>query len=158
MVLARTDRILHTFQLQSSSTDQSLPKNINTPTTPTATNNNTAGNNNNSTSHFIPTSIQSSLSVLSSSKERGKLLANRSSISEPKDRSSPSVLRKGMGWNKTRSNKEMELPLPKHHAPVPNPDEKVTLLNKDVWVFDGQVKEIFYYSCWYKPLVFFLVF
>ncbi|KAI7853447.1 hypothetical protein BDC45DRAFT_536540 [Circinella umbellata] len=141
IVLARTDRILHTFQLQSSSTDQSLPRSIDTPSASTATDNNTTGNNN-LASHYIPTSIQSSLSVLSSSKERGKLLTNRSSVSESKDRPSPSVLRKGMGWNKTRSNKETELPLPKHHVPLPTPDEKIDLLIKDVWVFDGQITSL----------------
>ncbi|KAI9274379.1 hypothetical protein BDA99DRAFT_497353 [Phascolomyces articulosus] len=138
LVLARTDRILHTFQLQSS-TDQTFPKNIDTPTTPTTT----ATTGNTSASHYIPTSIQSSLSVLSSSKERGKLLANRSVMSDPKERPSPSVLRKGMGWTKaSRSAKDIEASQSKYHPPIPNPDEKVELLIKDAWVFDGQITSL----------------
>ncbi|KAI9497870.1 hypothetical protein BDB00DRAFT_867998 [Zychaea mexicana] len=131
LVLARTDRILHAFQLQSTA-DQPLPKNIEAP-----------ASTSNLSSHYIPTSIQSSLSVLSSSKERGKLLANRSVMSDPKERPSASVLRKGMGWSKTsRSAKDADLAQPKHYTTLPNPDGKVELLIKDVWVFDGQITSL----------------
>ena len=122
LVLARTDRILHAFQIHAI-TDQPLPKNIETPV--------------NNQSLYLPTSIQSSLSVLSSSRERGKLLGNRTVMPE-KEKSS--MLRKGMGWHKSsRPPKETEAQH-KLHASLPNVDEKVELIAKDVWVFDGQVR------------------
>ncbi|KAI8142924.1 hypothetical protein BJV82DRAFT_612760 [Fennellomyces sp. T-0311] len=124
LVLARTDRILHAFQLHVT-VDQALPKSIDTPA--------------NNQSHYLPTSFQSSLSVLSSSRERGKLLANRNVTPETKEKGA-SMLRKGMGWHKSsRSTKETESAQHKLYTSLPSIDEKVELLAKDVWVFDGQV-------------------
>ncbi|SAL95062.1 hypothetical protein [Absidia glauca] len=132
LILARTDRILHSFQLDFQSgtstdkTDTLTPSSITTATL------------NNSPTSTLTSTIQSSLSALSGNKLGSK------SNNEGKELKSH-VLRKGMVWKSGRSKDLKGSTKSKSTDGLLHKstwDQQVHLKDKDMWVFDGQITSL----------------
>lgn len=127
LILARTDRILHAFQLQTAASE--LLKAIDTPSSSSASN---------SVQGHGSTSLHSSFTGLSSGKDRPKLITtSKSPMSDPKEKTN--VLRKSMAWSKSSRSKDVKENDNMARKSSQTLDEKAHLLDKDVWIFDGQV-------------------
>lgn len=127
LILARTDRILHAFQLQTAASE--LLKAIDTPSSSSATN---------SVQGHGSTSLHSSFTGLSSGKDKPKLITtSKSPMSDPKEKTN--VLRKSMAWSKSSRSKDVKDADNMARKSSQTLDEKAHLLDKDVWIFDGQV-------------------
>lgn len=127
LILARTDRILHAFQLQTAASE--LLKAIDTPSSSSATN---------SVQGHGSTSLHSSFTGLSSGKDKPKLITtSKSPMSDPKEKTN--VLRKSMAWSKSSRSKDVKETDNLARKSSQTLDEKAHLLDKDVWIFDGQV-------------------
>ncbi|KAJ8656000.1 hypothetical protein O0I10_008221 [Lichtheimia ornata] len=130
LILARTDRILHAFQLQTAASE--LLKAIDTPSSSSATN---------SVQGHGSTSLHSSFTGLSSGKDKPKLITtSKSPMSDPKEKTN--VLRKSMAWSKSSRSKDVKETDNLARKSSQTLDEKAHLLDKDVWIFDGQITSL----------------
>ncbi|CDS12426.1 hypothetical protein LRAMOSA04620 [Lichtheimia ramosa] len=130
LILARTDRILHAFQLQTAASE--LLKAIDTPSSSSASN---------SVHGHGSTSLHSSFTGLSSGKDRPKLITtSKSPMSDPKEKTN--VLRKSMAWSKSSRSKDVKENDNMARKSSQTLDEKAHLLDKDVWIFDGQITSL----------------
>ncbi|KAI8992431.1 hypothetical protein BDB01DRAFT_778431 [Pilobolus umbonatus] len=101
LILARTDRMLHAFQLVISDVITPLEhayKGVQTP----------------SLTSLSPSTSSTSLTNM------------------PQERKEQAKLRKGMGWSKPKASLLKE----------PHKEEKMSLLDKNMWVFDGQITSL----------------
>ncbi|KAF7732075.1 integrin alpha FG-GAP repeat-containing protein 2 [Apophysomyces ossiformis] len=146
LILARTDRILHAFQLVRSDAYYSPDptcKDNGSPSLGSSSTSASSPNITNPSQQYLSSPLHTSLSVLSISREKGK----RSSLTDQKD-TKTSSLRKGMGWPKqvkTSAKDVKDAESTKSGKPVQNMKteiEKMYLLDKDMWVFDGQITSL----------------
>ncbi|KAI8391344.1 uncharacterized protein BYT42DRAFT_610583 [Radiomyces spectabilis] len=158
IILARTDRILHAFQLLRSEITPCLdhiqksfgPSSVTSPSTSTSSTNIAGQSNQYHHQSYLPSTLQSSLSALSVSKEKNRINSKRGSVGTTDSKESKSnVLRKGMGWSKSSKSlskepsREAEAPKKAAVTPTYKEEDAVFLLqDKDMWVFDGQITSL----------------
>lgn len=132
MILARTDRILHSFQLETRHT--SIVKGDVSPTI------NSSSSNSTPSPSILTSTIQSSLSALSGNKSS----SNKTTNDGKESRSN--VLRKGMVWKSSRSVKESSKDIKTETIDTSSQKllDDMYLKDKDMWVFDGQVNKYMY--------------
>ncbi|KAI9313898.1 hypothetical protein BX666DRAFT_2123828 [Dichotomocladium elegans] len=134
LILARTDRILHAFQLQTfSSVDLHKGNDALSPASSSMFN-----------AHHPRVTLQSSFSGLSGNRENVRQpTTNRNGGLDNKDKTG--MLRKSMGWSKhsrTRDTKDASSDPLGQKISQPLLDEKAFLLDKGVWRFDGQITSL----------------
>ncbi|ORY96683.1 hypothetical protein BCR43DRAFT_563934 [Syncephalastrum racemosum] len=158
IILARTDRILHAFQLASSpdannnfqTENPQAPRGFHTPSLASASTSASSSNTHKQQAQAPAASLQSSLSNISgSNKDKTKAAppstSKRSSLVDSKDKSN--VLRKGMAWSTSSKQKSstdaasQQKQKQEQQQQQTNP-EKMYLLDKDIWVFDGQITSL----------------
>lgn len=158
VVLARTDRILHSFELKQSPVDDPTKRNTTTGTPSTSTSTSSASTAPNPYTRPNPLTgkmrasfsniTQSSLAM---SKDR-PLPPSRATIRE--EIKEPSTISKiSTGWGKRDKSKvKSKETLHPNDADDDNtatkPAISTTIIEKDMWIFDGQVR---YLLLWFLP-------